>query len=309
MLLVSTPQWARDKDRDAAIKLVEAAWADGQIVEADRDRRVEELQRAETLTEVQMLTHDLRPATPATPAAPAAPVAPVVLPETAAPAAPTPPYQPYQAAPQVNYGPPVHSGPHHPRAASTKKVSKAVFVVPLVVVAVVAVAIVGGVAALVHTIGDSVSNSGGIFDDEPVDVLSADGYADLLDAVQEESGSTTVFSAVIYPTYAVVELPVDRTSQHEEYFYWNGHDLTSNDVKSNASFERTDLADVDPQVVVDLVRKVRKKMTDESSWYAIVRAPDDSGAVVWAYASNEYGDSVYLGAKRDGTITWDSTEH
>ena len=33
MLPVSTPQWARDKDRDAAIKLVEAAWANGQIVE------------------------------------------------------------------------------------------------------------------------------------------------------------------------------------------------------------------------------------------------------------------------------------
>ena len=343
MLPVSTPQWARDKDRDAAIKLVEAAWANGQIVEADRDKRVEELRRAETLTEVQMLTHDLQPPLAGTPApGTGAAAAPFVVPaswpvtgsEPAAsgPAASGPGDGPDNVDPDlqhelqrvvdqlqgavasgstthtVHYGPPVGSSGHHP-AASTKKVSKAVFLVPLIIVAVVAVGIVGGIAALVNAISDGVSNSGGIFSDEPVDVLSVEGYGDLVDAVREESGSTTAFSAVLYPTYAVVELPVDTTTQHEDYWYWDGHDLTSNDVKSNSSFPRTDLADIDPQVVVDTVRKVRAKMSDESSWYAIVRAPDDSGAVIWAYASNEYGDSVYVGAKADGTITYDSTKH
>lgn len=49
---MSTSDWrARDQDRDAAIETVEAAWADGQIVEADRDHRVEALRRAQTLAE------------------------------------------------------------------------------------------------------------------------------------------------------------------------------------------------------------------------------------------------------------------
>ena len=38
---------------DAAIKLVEAAWP-GEIVEADRDKRVEQLQLAQTLDEIRM---------------------------------------------------------------------------------------------------------------------------------------------------------------------------------------------------------------------------------------------------------------
>lgn len=67
--------------------------------------------------------------------------------------------------------------------------------------------------------------------------------------------------------------------------------------------------DLEPRVIVDLVQKVRRKLPDETSYYAVVRAPDEDRAVVWAYATNEYHDTVYLGARRDGTITWDSTEH
>ena len=44
---------------------------------------------------------------------------------------------------------------------------------------------------------------------------------------------------MLYPTYAVVELPVDETSQREEYWYWDGSDLEPNDLKSTSSNERT----------------------------------------------------------------------
>ena len=59
-MLSWTTERARDKDRDAAIEVVEAAWADGQIIEADRDKRVEQLLLAQTLDEIRMLTHDLQ---------------------------------------------------------------------------------------------------------------------------------------------------------------------------------------------------------------------------------------------------------
>lgn len=281
---MSTPdQRARDKDRDAAIEVVEAAWAEGQIVEADRDKRVEELLRAQTLAEVRMLVHDLQP--------------PAQAPAPASAPAPEPAPPPYATLEQVRA--------MKPQGAT---VSRAVFVVPLVVVVVVAVAIIGAIVALVGAI-DATTEGGLIGSDEPADVLSVEGYADLLAAVEEETGSTIAFSAVLYPTYASVELPVDRTTQREEYWYWDGHELTNNDVKSTSSFARTDLSRVDPAVLVNLVEQVQTRLEDATTWYAIVRAPDDDRAVMWAYASNEYGESEYLGARRDGTITYDSTDY
>ena len=43
--------------RDQACR---GAWAVGEIIEADRDKRVEHLQMAQTLDEIPMLTHDLQ---------------------------------------------------------------------------------------------------------------------------------------------------------------------------------------------------------------------------------------------------------
>jgi hypothetical protein len=70
-----------------------------------------------------------------------------------------------------------------------------------------------------------------------------------------------------------------------------------------------DLATVDAAVVVDLVEQVQRNVEDPTSYYAIVRAPDDDRAVVWAYATNDYSETAYLGARRNGTITYDSTAH
>lgn len=261
---------ARDSDRDAAIKLVEAAWAVGEIVEADRDKRVEQLQRAQSQDEIRMITHDIQSAAP--------------------------------EVPDVPYGPPT-STPLTPAAPA--KASKALILVPLAVVLVVAVAIIGGIVALAGGGVDAID--AGIGGDEP-DVLSEAGYDDLLAALEERTGSTTAFSAVLYPTYAVVEVPVDTSTQREEYLYWDGDELTTNDMKSTSSFERTNLATVDPAVIVDLVAQVRELVEDPTTWYAIVRAPDADRAVVWAYASNEYSESEYLAARRNGAITYDSTE-
>ena len=49
-----------------------------------------------------------------------------------------------------------------------------------------------------------------------------DGYDDLLDAIEEETGSTEVFDAVLYPTYAVGSLPLDSSTQRDASFTWDG---------------------------------------------------------------------------------------
>lgn len=275
---MSTPdQAARDHDRNAAIRTVEAAFAAGRIVEADRDKRIEELRRARTLLDVQMVVHDLQPA-----------------------AAPAP------ASVSVA---PTYATPEDRPADASGRISTRVLVLPLVVVLVVAAALIGGIVGLVGVLGDSDAIPAVADEEGRADVLSATGYADLLDAVREQTGGTVAFEAVLYPAYAVVELPVDTTTNREEYWYWDGRDLSRNDSKSTSTWPRVDLASVDPDVIVALVGQVQQNVEDPTSYYAIVRAPDDDRAVVWAYATNEYGETAYLGARRDGRVTYDSTEH
>ena len=280
---MSTPDdRARDHDRDAAIKQVEAALKSGRIVQADRDMRVEQLKHAQTASEVRMLVQDLAPAAP------------------------------------VEYGPPSPTAsPSYPTleqvramTADGTKVSRKVFILPLVAVVVFVAGLIGGIVALTNALGDGGGGIGGIGGGSaPADVLSEQGYADLLTAIEDETGGTVAFSAVMYPTYAVVELPVDATTNREEYWYWDGHDLSPNDVKSTSSWARMDLATVDAGVIVDLVEQVQRNVEEPTSYYAIVRAPDDDRAVVWAYATNDYSETAYLGARRNGTVTYDSTQH
>lgn len=299
MLCVSTPdRRARDKDRDAAIEVVEAAWADGQIVEMDRDKRVEELLRAHTLAEIDMLTRDLQPA-----AAPAHDPVP-------------------EPVPVVDYGPPlVPDGPAPTSladfsiapgaAARVAKLPKVLFLIPAVAVLVVVVGIVA--ALLVGTSGDVDDfsfESPEVAVEQPVgEVLTVEGYDDLVAAVVEQSGRSQVFDAVLYPSYAVVSIPADATSEREESFYWDGTDLRSNQLKTMATTRRFDLGRVDGAVVIDLVERVRGLVADPTTWYAVIRAPDTDRSMIWAYATDEYGESVYLGARRDGTVVYDSTEH
>lgn len=276
MLRVSTPdRQARDKDREAAIKLVRAASSNGQIIEADRDKRIEELRHAQTLAEIDGYTRDLQPAV------------------------------------AVDYGPPMVPDAPVPARATSGGLPKALFLIPLLVILVVVggvvaavVSLSGGVSSV--TVGDAVVASSRAAE---ADVLSAQGYDDLVAAVSEQSGSTTVFDAVLYPSYAVVSVPADASSNREESFYWDGTDLRSNDLKSTASSRRFDLTHVDASVIVSLVDRVRGLVEDPTTWYAVIRAPDADRSMIWAYATNEYGETAYLGATRDGTVVYDSTQH
>lgn len=286
---MSPSDWkARDKDRDAAIEVVEAAWAGGQIVEADRDHRVESLLKAETLAEVQMLVHDLQPAE--------------------APAVIAPPADPYGAPPdyptlaQIN--------------AMAPKVARRATLIGVIVVLVAVGGVGAGLVAAISGISGSVDFDTGTSTELPlpgaepergVNVLSEGGYGDLVEAVVAANGSSDAFEAVLYPAYAVMSLPVDASSQREDRWYWDG-DLESQDSKGTSSYERFDLASVDPAVMVQLVKRVRKLVDEPTSWYAILRGPDpDDHTIMWVYASNEYSESAYLSATADGTVVYNST--
>lgn len=287
---MSTSDWqARDRDRDAAIKVVQAAWANGRIVQADRDHRLESLRHAETLAEVKMLVHDLQ-----------LPEQPVVVP-----------------APADLYGSPASTTPVSATGAVPARAARTGCLLGVIIVIVAIGGLGAGLFAVVREVGDAIDSGTtgtpalpvpGVEPVAGVNVLSVGGYGDLVDAVEQSTGSTQAFDAVLYPAYAVVSLPVDRSSQREERWYWDG-ELESLGSRSTSSYERFDLASVDARVVVRLVKRVRRQVEDPTTWYAIVRHPDpDLGASLWVYASNEFNETAYLAARPDGTVVHDSTQ-
>lgn len=142
----------------------------------------------------------------------------------------------------------------------------------------------------------------------PASALTVSGFGDLVADVQEESGSSRVFEAVLYPGYAVLSLPVDAETRREQRYRWDG-DLDALDSFGRSPQPWFDLAAVDPRVVVTLSQRARERLVeDATSWYVIMRAPDDDGAQFWAYASNKYGEGGYLAATPRGKVvrrvTW-----
>jgi hypothetical protein len=277
--------------------------ATGRIVAADRDMRVEQIKGAQTRGDVETITRDLVPHA----------AMPMPMPTQATPTG---------SASTFSYGP-ASGGTAPPEVAglvkaANIKIPKIAFLLPAIIGVVVIGSFAFGIFAFVKDVdlGGVGGGGGGITDSrtyapgvEPevgINVLSAQGYTDLLDAIRDETGATESFSAVLYPTYAVVELPVDATSQRSNRFYWNG-ELESQESFGTSTDQRYDLDEVDPAVMIKLLKKVRSRIESPTSWYAIIGPERDDGSVLSAYASNEYSETAYVLATADGTITYESS--
>jgi hypothetical protein len=157
--------------------------------------------------------------------------------------------------------------------------------------------------------GDAKPGGGDAGGDEPAyagPLVAAKGFAALREALEEETGSTKVIGLTVYPGYAVAEVLEGSAPGRTRRLYYDGS--FSDSGLSTTTDRPLDLARVDPASVETLVRKVRKVVEDEDSWYLILRAPDADGAAVWAYASNPYGEGGYVSGRLDGkvvsTVTW-----
>ena len=303
--MTSPDQRARGQDRDDAIEIVEAAFKGGRIVQVDRDKRVEELRRAETMQDIDMQVRDLRPAQ----AAQHAPVATVTA--GATPGVPVG----QQTWPLVNYG---------PGQGSTVDISTAVGktgrtiggVLAAVVLLSVVIPIAGVVIALVSA-RDSFEGAFGTPTDETtylpgqppgeggINVHTVEGYQDLVNAVEEETGSTTVFDVSLYPRYASLEVPVKEGTSRYQRFYYDG-ELAAQDSKGTSTNSTFDLNDLKPELVIRLLKKVRNLVEAPTSWYALASTSTGSGQIS-AYASNEFSESAFIQATFDGKITYSST--
>jgi len=308
VLAVTSPdERARDRDRDAAIKTVEDAFKSGRIIQADRDKRVDELRSAQTMQDVDILVRDLRPH-------PTSPAPQTPVPTVSAGQTPTQPGQ--QPWPLVNYGPAEGS-----TVEITQLVGKTGRTIGGVIAAVVLLSVVipiAGVIIFLVSARDSFPDSFGAPTDETtylpgvepgeggINVHTVKGYQDLVAAVEEETGSTEVFDVSLYPRYAVVHVPITDGSPRYQTFYWDG-ELSDSNSKGTNSYEPIDLEDVRPELVIRLLKKVRGLVDSPDNWYASASAASGEGQVS-AYASNEFSESAFVQATFDGEITYDSTQ-
>jgi hypothetical protein len=295
-------------DRSQAISLVEAALKAGRIVQADRDMRIDQIKRASSDQEIDLVVRDLQPQG----AAPAAMTAPTVT-------AGAPPATTQQPWPLVNYGP-GQGQPAEISAVAANAGKKIGGIIAVVVLLSVIVPIAGVIIGLVSArdtfdeinFGQPVDETTYLPGQAPgengVNVHTVDGFDDLVGALEEESGSTQVFSAVIYPRYAVLYVPEQATGKRYRYYYWDGRSLEPNDSKSTSDNPRIDLATVDAQVMVDLLEEIRSRVEDPTSWYLSIDSdPTTTEPRLSVHASNEYGEGAYLLATLAGEITYENT--
>ena len=285
---------AKDRDRDRAVYVVDAALRNGQITQQDRDLRVERARAAHTIGELETLTHDI--ASPPVPLPPTAIVPP--------PVAPTTPTTPVAGVPADLYGPPptaaktVASGtglttkanPAGRRIAiGCGAVGLLFFVVPIIF----------GVVLLTSQSSDTYIGE----EAEPIPAgppfeLSGSGLREYVSAFEGTFDETEVVRTVFYDGYVVSWVPTGHNDNVAIWDYTNGAFSQLGDpMDGSVDTAPLDLADLKPGRVMALVDAARATLNvpDPSTTYVIYDrnvVNDDPQLAV--YVTNELGDSGYL---------------
>ncbi|WGX94238.1 hypothetical protein [Nocardioides sp. L-11A] len=132
------------------------------------------------------------------------------------------------------------------------------------------------------------------------------GFDALVAALREETGSTLARNAVIYPDYAVVDVPYrpdDPADERELVYHWDGElGEPGKDTGDDVVF---DLADVDSAVLDGLCPQVEALVEDPETCYLMISGPDpEDSTPAWisVYASNDFRQTAYVEFGLDGTV-------
>lgn len=306
---------ARGGDREAAIRLVRAACAQGRISELDRDFRVAALGDAQTLGEIEVHVRDLRGSVSESgpgqmegrfAQGPEQPEPPV----WAQPSGSTPVSPP--GSPGDGPGWPPHLGPVAAPSATSNPgvtVAKVILILFVVLSCCTIGSVLGSIAFLVGGVNDAIRDgqeqSSSLADGpESSDLLTAEGYAELVEVVESETGSTEVLQVDIYRDRAgFVAL---RAGGAEAISYqWDSAGLR--EVTSEA-FENDrrilDLADIRGAVVERLSRRAENTLLDDpDEMHTMLWSPQSSsdGGVIWSEA-RQGEQSAYLLSRADGSL-------
>jgi hypothetical protein len=308
----------KDRDRDRAVYVIDAALRSGQITQQDRDLRLERARSAATVGELDGLVRDI--AAPPAPVPPTAVVPPVAAPATTGAATGTTgggsPYAPGSQRPTA----PVPSdlyGPHRSAKArglggtTTKTSSAAGRKVALGCGLIVALFFVVPIAIAVIIFAASSNSGTDLVDPDPVPagppfVLTAAGLREYVATFEESFDDTEVVRSVFYDGYVVSWVPQD----HGKVAIWNyvngAFDQLGDPMEDVTDTAPVDLADLRPGKVMSLVRVAQETLGVEepATTYVIFDRnliDDDPGISV--YVTNEDGQSGYLLGDLDGNVT------
>lgn len=265
---------ARDIDRSLLCSALDAAYADGQLDGVEHRDRTAAAMSAKTVGELRALVEDLQ------------------LDE------PLPPLAPRGAVAEYDPG----------RSLRRWAVGAGVATTVLVAGVIWAVWPATDVAPSAQGGGSSVlaEEGGGVpaIVVSPAALHTPGGLNGLIEAVRAEFGTTLVGDAVVYPDYAVLEMPVPGSPARAlSYYYKGGFDEPTNASTRDPDEPLADLSELDVEAVLGLVAGAPESLAvpDPTSRYLIVR-DTGGGAEVSVYASNEFGESGFLEAHADGSI-------
>jgi len=255
---------AKDADRSAAIRAVEAAKAGGQISQPDADLRVERLRQAQTMGEIESVTRDLRVQS-----------------------------MPAAGAPR----------PASTRMPTSSRVAVGVVVAVVLFVVLGGIGL-ASLLFISRVGGESQVASGGAEQVAVENLTTASGYDAFVSEVQAKTGSTEVFDATIYPRYAVLDVPVDGSGQRSYGWYYDGRwdKWTGRGTASEERFDLADLdGDV---VAATLKKARRLVGDVETAYVLVNAGGREEGVCLSAYATGKDGETGYVDATCDGKLVF-----
>jgi hypothetical protein len=297
----------KDRDRDRAIYVIDAALRNHQISQQDRDLRLERVRSASTVGELDLLVRDIA-------ATPAPPPATAIVPPPPAPAAD--PYatgrpRPTAPVPSDLYGP-----PHTKSTTSTKtrtlttsgKTGRKVAFGCLGVALLFFIGpVIAGVALFSTRVG---SSEGPTTTTDPIPVgpafeLTREGIRDYITTFEDSFDDSQVVRSVFYDGYVVSWVPAGDGNV-AIWNYLNGaFEQLGDPMDGSQDTGPVDLADLRPGKVMSLVDTARTTLgvTDPTTTYVIYdRNIIDNDPQVAVYVTNDAGDSGYLLGDVNGKV-------
>ena len=282
---------AKDADRDRYVEVIEAAYADGQLGDADRELRISRALTAETLDELQTLTRDLqnRPV----------PVTPVPGGDSTGSVSEAP--VPGRASPVV------------PKPLGTALVGAVVLVVGLV-----------GLAAMPDT-GPDLGPGPGSWSEEWSEEWSESVPADSSDvrvearsfemtaaqvrrflrSYEQRFDTLEAYEAGFYPARVGVQVPVRGSRPRMERWTWDGawrQDSEASRVPGPAGV--VDLGALDVRRLFANIETARRTLDVQRGRlsHVLVDTWTDGVPTVDIHVSNSYGESGYLKTTMSGDL-------
>lgn len=289
---ISDPGRAGRGDRKRAQKLIDAAYAAGQLTAADRAFRTERVDSAHTKGDLAVLVRDLVRAGGAAAATaagaavqspsmtPSKPTDSASVPSTASLGSAIPPDQ-LRAMGKGGSPTTINVGESMRTAITGEGVKRVRRVILIVVVGFLLLCGLG-IAGIVAAIFTGIDTAGGPTDTPTtsVNLQTADGWSQLVSAIEDETGTSEVYDVVVYPEYASINGVADEGAMR--YVYRSGSFQLFNSPVTPAQGDPIDLADIDADLVAGLPDRTAKRqgMPEYDSAYLIVNTLTGQPAIM-----------------------------